>query len=90
MRRPHIDGCDPRTVRDTVAPTLTLACLPTTSAAEPQTCSITATVVASDTCDANPTVQLVSITSSDPLDVDDVQAVGGGQVAFERTCAHSC
>lgn len=43
---------------------------------------INATVVATDTCDASPRVQLVSITSSDPLDGDDVQAVGGGQVPF--------
>src|SRR5260370_19407205 len=47
---------------------------------------ITATIQVSDMCDANPVVQLVSITNSDPAkhghNNDDIQAVGGGPVAF--------
>jgi hypothetical protein len=39
-------------------------------------------VSANDVCDANPAVQLVSITSSDPLDSDDVEAAEGGTIAF--------
>ncbi|MCU1243019.1 MAG: hypothetical protein JWO71_3745 [Candidatus Acidoferrum typicum] len=71
------------TVRDTVAPTLSLSLSPNDLwPPNHKLVQITATVVAGDTCDANPTVQLVSITSSDPLDADDVQAVGGGQVPF--------
>jgi hypothetical protein len=42
---------------------------------------VTAQIQASDLCDANPTVQLVSITSSDPaFNATDAQAVGGGPV----------
>jgi hypothetical protein len=71
------------TIQDTVAPTLSVSLSPNNLwPPNHKLVQITATVVASDTCDANPTVQLVSITSSDPLDADDVQAVGGGQVAF--------
>lgn len=50
---------------------------------------ITATVTASDTCDANPTVALASITSNEPADVlgagnqpDYIQAIGGGPIPF--------
>ena len=71
------------TVRDTMAPTLSVSLSPNDLwPPNHKLALITATVVASDTCDANPTVQLVSITSSDPLDGDDVQAVGGGPVPF--------
>jgi hypothetical protein len=71
------------TVQDTVPPTLSVSLSP--NALWPpnhKLVPITATVVASDTCDANPTVQLVSITSSDALRAGDVQAIGGGPVAF--------
>lgn len=48
---------------------------------------VTATINVSDACDPNPKVALVSITSSDPPDSGhhdrlDVEAVGGGPVAF--------
>jgi hypothetical protein len=71
------------TVRDTMAPTLSVSLSPNNLwPPNHKLVQITATVVASDTCDANPAVQLVSITSSDPLAADDVQAVGGGPVPF--------
>ena len=71
------------TIQDTVAPTLSVSLSPNDLwPPNHKLVQITATVVASDTCDANPTVQLVSIISNDPLDADDVQAVGGGQVPF--------
>jgi hypothetical protein len=71
------------TVRDTMAPTLSVSLSPNDLwPPNHKLVPITATVVASDTCDANPTVQLVSITSNDPIDADDVQAVGGGPVPF--------
>jgi hypothetical protein len=71
------------TIQDTMAPTLSVSLSPNDLwPPNHKLVQITATVVASDTCDANPTVQLVSITSSDSLDADDVQAVGGGQVPF--------
>lgn len=50
---------------------------------------ITATVAASDTCDANPSVTLVSITSNEPDNgsgdgdqPNDIQAISGGPIAF--------
>jgi len=50
---------------------------------------ITATVGASDTCDASPTVTLVSITSNEPDNglgdgdqPNDIQAIGGGPIPF--------
>jgi hypothetical protein len=71
------------TVRDTMAPTLSVTLSPNDLwPPNHKLVQINATVVATDTCDANPSVQLVSITSNDPLDGDDVQAVGGGQVPF--------
>jgi hypothetical protein len=71
------------TVRDTVAPTLSVSVSPNDLwPPNHKLVQINATVVATDTCDANPSVQLVSITSNDPLNGDDVQAVGGGQVPF--------
>ena len=71
------------TVRDTMAPTLSVSVSPNDLwPPNHKLVQINATVVATDTCDASPRVQLVSITSSDPLDGDDVQAVGGGQVPF--------
>ena len=71
------------TVRDTTAPTLSVSVSPNDLwPPNHKLVQINATVVATDTCDASPSVQLVSITSSDPLDGDDVQAVGGGQVPF--------
>ena len=71
------------TVRDTMAPTLSVSLSPNNLwPPNHKLVQITATIVVSDTCDANPAVQLVSITSSDPLAADDVQAVGGGPVPF--------
>jgi hypothetical protein len=71
------------TVRDTMPPALSVSLSPSNLwPANHKLVQITATVVVSDTCDANPAVQLVSITSSDPLSADDVQAVGGGPVPF--------
>jgi len=71
------------TVRDTMAPTLSVSVSPNDLwPPNHKLVQINATVVATDTCDANPKVQLVSITSSDPLAGDDAQAVGGGQVPF--------
>jgi len=71
------------TVQDTIAPTLRVSLSPDNLwPPNHKLVPITATVVLSDTCDANPAVELVSITSSDPLDADDVQALGGGPVPF--------
>jgi hypothetical protein len=71
------------TVRDTMAPTLRVSLSPNNLwPPNHKLVQVTATIVVSDTCDASPAVQLVSITSSDPLAVDDVQAVGGGPVPF--------
>lgn len=51
--------------------------------------TIAATIAASDSCDANPSVVLASITSNEPDNglgdgdrPDDIQAVGGGPVPF--------
>jgi hypothetical protein len=71
------------TVRDTVAPTLSASLSPNSLwPPNHKLVQITATVQASDTCCANPTVQLVSITSSDSNDSNDIQRVGGGPVPF--------
>jgi hypothetical protein len=70
-------------VVDTASPTLTVSLSP--SYLQPpnhKLVQITATVAVSDVCDAKPTVQLVSITSNDTLQSDDVEAIGGGPVAF--------
>jgi hypothetical protein len=70
-------------VVDTASPTLTVSLSP--SYLQPpnhKLVQITATVAVSDVCDAKPTVQLVSITSNDTLESDDVEAIGGGPVAF--------
>jgi hypothetical protein len=71
------------TVRDTVAPTLSVSLSP--NALWPpnhKLVQITATLQTSDVCDARPTIQLVSITSSDSNVSNDIQAVGGGPVPF--------
>ena len=78
------------TVRDTAAPALHVVFSP--SALWPpnhRLMQINATVSASDSCDANPAVALVSITSSEPDDglgdgdqPNDIQAVGGGPIPF--------
>lgn len=71
------------TVLDTLSPTLKVSLSP--SYLRPpnhKLVRVTATVLVSDVCDANPTVQLVSITSTDAIDADDMQAVGGGPVPF--------
>jgi PKD domain/BNR repeat-like domain len=71
------------TVRDTAPPTLSVSLSPNyLRPPNHKLVQITATVVAGDVCDGKPTVQLVSITSSDPVDSDDIQAVGGGPVPF--------
>jgi hypothetical protein len=43
---------------------------------------VTATVQASDVCDANPTIQLMSITSNDRDGAKDIRAMNGGAVSF--------
>jgi len=78
------------TVRDTTAPSLTVTLSP--NALWPpnhRLVQITATVVASHSCDPNPVVVLLSITSNEPDDglgdgdqPNDIQAVGGGPVPF--------
>lgn len=72
------------TVRDTTPPTLQVSLSPTNLwPANHKLTQITATVSASDTVDPNPAIKLVSITSDDPSTTpDDIQAVGGGPVAF--------
>jgi hypothetical protein len=70
-------------VVDTASPTLTVSLSP--SYLQPpnhKLVPVTATVTVSDVCDGKPTVQLVSITSTDPIDADDIRAVGGGPVPF--------
>lgn len=75
-------------VRDTVAPTLGVSLSTGARRLRPnELVAVHAAVNVSDVCDANPKVKLVSITSNDPADrgrnlVSDVQAVGGGPVAF--------
>jgi len=78
------------TVRDTTAPSLTVTLSP--NALWPpnhRLVQVTATVVASDSCDPNPAVVLLSITSNEPDDglgdgdqPNDIQAVGGGAIPF--------
>lgn len=71
------------TVQDTMPPTLTVSVSPNYLwPPNHKLVQITATVSANDVCDANPTVQLVSITSSDPLDSDDAETVEGGAIVF--------
>jgi len=72
------------TVRDTMAPTLQVSLSPTNLwPANHKLMQITATITASDNVDTNPAIRLLSITSNDPgTTSDDVQAVGGGPVAF--------
>jgi hypothetical protein len=74
------------TVRDTKPPTLKVSLSPNVLwPPNNKLVQITAQVQTSDVCDANPKIQLVSITSSDPPkpgESSDIQAVGGGTVAF--------
>ncbi len=75
------------TVRDTKPPTLRVSLSPNVLwPPNHKLVQITATIQASDVCDTNPMVQLVSITSNDPAkhgdNDNDIQAVGGGPVAF--------
>jgi hypothetical protein len=61
------------TVQDTMPPTLSVSVSPSYLwPPNHKLVQVTATVTASDVCGGNPTVQLVSITSSDPLDSDDI------------------
>jgi phosphatidylethanolamine-binding protein (PEBP) family uncharacterized protein len=70
-------------VQDTVPPTLSVSLSPNNLwPANHKLVQITATIQASDVCDASPTVQLVSITSNELIHVGDIQAVGGGAVPF--------
>jgi len=67
------------TIQDTKAPKLSVSLSPSyLTVSNHKLDQITATVTVSDTCDASPTVQLVSITSNEPIDADDIEAVGGG------------
>ena len=78
------------TVRDKTAPSLHVALSP--NALWPpnhRLVQVTATVLASDSCDPNPAVVLLSITSNEPDDglgdgdqPNDIQAVGGGTIPF--------
>ena len=78
------------TVRDTTPPTIRVTLTP--NALWPpnhKLVQIAATVEASDSCDPNPAVALVSITSSEPDNglgdgdqPNDIQAVGGGSIPF--------
>jgi hypothetical protein len=71
------------TVQDTTPPALSVALSPNYLwPPNHKLVQITASVATSDTCDANPKVQLVSITSSERNDSSDIEAIGGGQVAF--------
>src|SRR5712672_3345151 len=71
------------TVQDTTPPTLSVALSPNYLwPPNHKLVQITASVATSDACDAHPRVQLVSITSSEQNDSNDIQAVGGGQVTF--------
>ena len=70
------------TVRDTTPPVLSVSLSPATLwPPNHKLVPITASIVANDTCDPNPIITLVSITSNEPLQADDIQAVGGGPVA---------
>ena len=78
------------TVGDTTPPTLRVMLSPNLLwPPNHKLIPITATVGASDTCDANPAVTLVSVTSSEPDNgsgdgnqPNDIQAIGGGPIAF--------
>jgi len=76
------------TVRDMQPPSLQVSLSPSVMRSrDNRLVRVNATVKVSDTCDPNPAVKLVSITSNDPADrgrskVNDVQAVGGGAVPF--------
>ncbi|HEX5424326.1 MAG TPA: PKD domain-containing protein [Candidatus Acidoferrales bacterium] len=78
------------TVGDTTAPTLQVSLSPNLLWPPNHTLiPITATVQASDSCDANPAVTLVSITSNEPDDglgdgdkPNDIQSIGGGPIPF--------
>jgi len=78
------------TVQDTTAPTLRVMLSPDTLwSPNHKLVQINATVETSDSCDANPAVTLVSITSNEPDNglgdgdqPNDVQAVGGGPIPF--------
>ena len=78
------------TVRDTNAPSLHVALSPNVLwPPNHRLMQINATVNANDSCDANPTVALVSITSNEPDEglgdgdqPNDIQAVGGGPIPF--------
>lgn len=78
------------TVGDTAPPTLQVTLSPNVLwPPDNKLIPISATVAASDTCDANPAVVLVSITSNEPdtdgrdrHHSDDIQAIGGGPIAF--------
>ena len=71
------------TVTDTVSPTLSVSLSPNSLwPPNHKLVKITATIQASDACCGKPTVQLVSITSSDENSSNDIQAVAGGAVAF--------
>jgi hypothetical protein len=71
------------TVQDTTPPTLSVTVSPNYLwPPNHKLVQITASVATSDVCDANPKVQLVAITSSESYDSNDIQAVGGGPVAF--------
>ena len=78
------------TVGDTTAPTLQVSLSPNLLwPPNHNLVPISATVQASDSCDANPAVSLVSITSSEPDEglgdgdqPNDIQAIGGGPIVF--------
>jgi PKD domain len=71
------------TIQDTTAPKLSVSLSPSyLTVSNHKLDQITATVTVSDVCDGSPKVQLVSITSNEPIDADDVEAVGGGPVPF--------
>jgi hypothetical protein len=62
------------TVRDTVAPTLTVAMSPNSIwPPNNKMVQVTASIMASDACDPHPLIQLVSITCNETLAADDVQ-----------------
>jgi len=77
-------------VRDSAPPVLRVTLSPDTLwSPNHKLVQITATVEASDSCDANPAVTLASITSNEPDNgagdgdqPDDIQAVGGGPIPF--------
>jgi phosphatidylethanolamine-binding protein (PEBP) family uncharacterized protein len=76
------------TVQDTLPPTLGVSLSSSARRLrDNKLVLVNATIHVSDVCDPNPKVKLISITSNDPADrgrhaVSDVEAVGGGPVAF--------